>query len=294
MYCVAFSPDGNTLASGSLDNTARLWNPKTGEPKHVLAGHTREVRSVAFTRDGNGLASGSDDGTVRIWDVNTGEHQQTLGRLGSFILSIAFSPDGKTLFTASGDGTVLIWHHDAAPPAANSTVSVTPSWVTSPALGRELSLALNIESDDSVAGYQASVSFDPTALRYIDSAVGSYLPASAFVLPSVVEDDRVTLGALALNGEGRGNGRLATLTFEVLSVKASSVKLFEVSLVDRDAKRTFPLLEDGRVIGRPRLGWDVNRDGAENILDLMPVGANITKTGEKDADVNGDGVVGYP
>ena len=46
--------------------------------------------------------------------------------------------------------------------------------------------------------------FDPAALRYIDSAIGAYLPGRAFVAPPIVEQDRVTIGAMALSGEGQG------------------------------------------------------------------------------------------
>ena len=78
VYSVAFSPDGETLASGSGDlandanNTVRLWDVSTGTEKQVLTGHTDAVRSVAFSPDGQTLASGSGDNTVRLWDVSTG------------------------------------------------------------------------------------------------------------------------------------------------------------------------------------------------------------------------------
>ena len=274
VYSLAFTRDGNVLASGDL-GWVRLWDVKTGEHLHTLSRYRGTIRSMAFSPGGATLAIGDLDLCFLTQEAGEWKHQRNLAGHIDLINSIAFSADGKTLFTASGDGTVLIWRHEAAPPASSSTVSVTPSWVTSPALGRELSLSLDIESKESVAGYQATVSFDSAGLRYIDSAVESYLPSRAFVLPPVVDQNRVTLGALALNGEGRGDGTLATLRFEVLAVKASSVKLLNVSLVDQNANRTYPLLEDGRVVEPPPPVRDVDGDGVVDIRDVAKVSAAL-------------------
>ena len=66
---ICFSPDGQTVVSGSLDKTIRLWDPKTGEHLKTLIGHTDAVNSVAFSPDGKTLASGSSDGTILLWEV---------------------------------------------------------------------------------------------------------------------------------------------------------------------------------------------------------------------------------
>jgi len=66
---VAFSPHGNTLASGSTDKTVRLWDVTTRAPIAILQSHAGWVESVAFSPDGQTLASGGTDSSVRIWKV---------------------------------------------------------------------------------------------------------------------------------------------------------------------------------------------------------------------------------
>ncbi len=107
----AYSPNGKRIASGSGDNTIRIWDAKTGElVAGPLEGHTSAVISVAFSPNGKRVASGSWDKTVRIWDAKTGE--LILGPLqsDSNIISVAFSPDGKRLLTGSDDHTIQIWN----------------------------------------------------------------------------------------------------------------------------------------------------------------------------------------
>ena len=66
---LAFSLDGNILASGSKDSTIKLWDITTGELLNTLETHSDSVRSLAFAADGNKLVSGSEDGTIKIWRV---------------------------------------------------------------------------------------------------------------------------------------------------------------------------------------------------------------------------------
>ena len=99
---VSFSPDGQTIASGSSDKTIRLWDVATGTLKQTLIGHTDSVTSISFSPDGQTIASGSSDKTIRLWDVATGAFKQILIGSNIHVLSTSFSPDGQTIVSASG------------------------------------------------------------------------------------------------------------------------------------------------------------------------------------------------
>ncbi|OQX01407.1 MAG: hypothetical protein BWK73_46200 [Thiothrix lacustris] len=106
---VAFSRDGNRLASGSEDKTIKLWNKNTGECLTTFNQHNKEVMSVAFSPDGSLLASGSLDKTVKLWRVTSGECLKTFDDHQDFISSVTFSPDGSLIASASFDKTVKLW-----------------------------------------------------------------------------------------------------------------------------------------------------------------------------------------
>lgn len=106
---MAFSPNGRILAIGCKDKTIRFLDISTGQLHKTLIGHQSDVLSVAFSPDGRTMASGSNDETVKIWDVASGTTLKTLKGHKNFVSSVVYRPDGKMLASGSWDETVILW-----------------------------------------------------------------------------------------------------------------------------------------------------------------------------------------
>jgi WD40 repeat protein len=160
---ICFSPTENLLATGSLDNTTRLWKPADGSSvgmlktqkgvvgvafspdgkvlalgsgknldlcqpsdRKIIASlgeHKRTLTCLAFSPDGYLLATGSTDNNVRIWRVKDGDLLYTFTGHTWDVTCVAFSPDGKTLASGSDDNTVRLWNIKAGTVTAEFNIS---------------------------------------------------------------------------------------------------------------------------------------------------------------------------
>ncbi len=115
---LAWSPDGQIIATGGVDGRVILWDVATSSAQRVFIGHIDRVVALAFSPDGRTLASASWDRTVRLWDVagQQARHRVLSGHTG-FVAAVAFAPDGRRVASASWDNTVRLWDVATGRPA---------------------------------------------------------------------------------------------------------------------------------------------------------------------------------
>jgi len=125
LNCVAFSPDGRTLAGADYQGQIFLWDTASAKVRTTIKQEDgRQVTSLAFTPDGRTLAAAVGDrpgrdhepGSIVLWDTATGQRRLALTGHTNGVLAVAFSPDGRLLASGSSDHTVRLWDMTAPPP----------------------------------------------------------------------------------------------------------------------------------------------------------------------------------
>ena len=280
---------GIAIADGKIYWTERqIWSEYGGIIHRANLNGTNLETFVTSLGEPIGLAVDTVGGKV-YWTNSYGGIQRmdiNGGEIENVVYGIA-APGDLALGAAVTSTTPTT---SETPATTDAVVSISPASVASPAVGEQLEFSLKIAGGEAVAGYQATVQFDTTALRYISGVNGDYLPAGAFFVEPKVEGNLVKLNAVSLAGESSGDGTLATLTFEVIAPKASTLTLSDVLLSNSAGTKSLPQVENGQVTA-PSLNADVNGDGSVDLQDLAIVNARLGQTGENSADINGDGVV---
>ena len=302
-------PDSDRLSDNITDLVRQLgWGTRSIDNHSSYALITLESPTA---QENVGMRVGSDD-SIKIWLNSEIVHNNPVNR-GTSGFQEAFQVNlrrGDNLLLvkvseATGNWSMFVGidavigkpstpeetDEQQLTDAPVAPIYISPSPVQSPAVNEQLTFNLNITDGERVAGYQATAQFDTTALRYVSSANGSYLPPGAFFVQPVVVGNSVSLNAASLAGEANGDGTLATLTFEVIAVKASTLTLSNVLLSNSKGGISRLQGESAQITAPRQFRADVNRDGSVSILDLVAVASAFGETGETPADVNGDGSV---
>jgi WD40 repeat protein len=123
---VAWRMDGKILASGSADNTIKVWDTETGEQKRTIQGLSKEVTSITFVADTSRAIVSAGDNTVRLYNTDSGGNERNFGGASDFVYSAATTADGKLVVGGGQDGVLRLWNGENAqvlqafePPKAN-------------------------------------------------------------------------------------------------------------------------------------------------------------------------------
>lgn len=112
VYTVAWSPNGQRLASAGADNTVQVWNAADGSYVYTYSGYDATIRSVAWSPDGQRLVSGSEDKdqTEMVWNVTNGSNAYIYRGYTDGVNGVAWSPNGQRIASANRSGTVAVWN----------------------------------------------------------------------------------------------------------------------------------------------------------------------------------------
>jgi WD40 repeat protein len=268
---LAYSPDGQTLAAGLFDGTARIWRISDGSLVHTFEGHTGWVRSIAFSSDGELVVTAADDDTVRVWSVEDGSLQCKIEHLEG-IRVLALSPDDHTLAVGLQDSSIKLFDFQDGSPSR--TLSGHEDWVRSLAFspdGKKLASGAfdatariwDVASgrlEVTLDGHQSSVlglAFSPDgqtlASGSVDTTVKLWDVKKGRLLQTLVGHTDFVYG-VAFSPDGR---------FVISSAGDNTARLWDVSAPDLHPVSQPPTSSDCRDCHHPRGSF-----GAPRVLQM--------------------------
>jgi eukaryotic-like serine/threonine-protein kinase len=186
---VAFSPDGNNLATTDGGGSVFLWDLVTATSTQLL-GHESSSNSPTFSPDGKLLATASNDYTVRLWDVATKQAQALRGHRG-FVSTVAFSPDGETLASSGDDATIRLWRVREIVPKNIAGHQLAVFDLAFSANGKEL---VSAGSDKTIRIHDFSTNNNVRILNgHTDAVFGLDISPDGFMLASASWDQTARL-----------------------------------------------------------------------------------------------------
>lgn len=143
---IAYSPDGKFIATGSMDNTIKIWNASTGREIRTLTGHANTVTALIYLPDGAHLISASDDKSIREWEIATGKEVAQFQGSRNKVEWLALLPSGKSFASAGEDSIIRIWDIDGKKLSNNVRDFDRSGWVD----------ALAVASDGNILAWAIS------------------------------------------------------------------------------------------------------------------------------------------
>ena len=187
---VDFAPNGYQLASGSKDQTIKLWNASSGKIDLTIDGRCGAINAVDFSPNGRWIASAGSESKVGVWDATTGENKWLHERHDGQVNGVAFSPDGSKLISCGDDDVAIIWNLESGNVDRKleghservMSVSYSPDGKSIATAGYDKSIRIwNAESgmvERTLVGHLGpafSLSYSPDGKRLVSSSVGDII-----------------------------------------------------------------------------------------------------------------------